>query len=160
MTTGQFLVEVSYITFLIEVQLSDLFAVDVKKNQKRNEKKKLTIWYLEQIAWANFRLCKTLHWGWFVEVENTIVHEKNSAHFDHPPPFFLNSQLVSPRSNSLQIEVFLWAVNPSLRCRATKEEGSGVLASPRPFFNCDYYFFLSQQLTSLTIQLIEECESP
>ena len=70
---------------------------------------------------------KILHWGWFVEAENTIVHEKNSAHFDYPPPlpFFLNSPLVSPRSNSLQIEVFLWAVNPSLRCRATKAKGSG-----------------------------------
>ena len=92
--------------------------------------------------------------------EHDSTWKKFSSFWPPPPPFFLNSQLVSPRSNSLQIEVFLWAVNPSLRCRATKEEGSGVLASPRPFFNCDYYFFLSQQLTSLTIQLIEECEPP
>ena len=42
-----------------------------------------------------------------------------------PLPFFLYSQLVSPKSKSLQIEVFLWTVNPSLRCRETKGKGSG-----------------------------------
>ena len=38
---------------------------------------------------------KILHWGWFVEAENTIVHEKNSAHFDYPPPPSFLSQFTT-----------------------------------------------------------------